>query len=69
MRGWDWKYVFWASAGWIVLMGLTCLLISTSEPPRDVEAESRRSLRDVFGGMIEVVGNGPVLPARQPGCW
>jgi dipeptide/tripeptide permease len=56
VRGWDWKYVFWASAGWIVLMGVTCLLLYR-EPPRDVETESRRSLRDVFAGMIEVVGN------------
>ena len=23
VRGWDWKYVFWASAGWIVIMGVT----------------------------------------------
>ncbi len=56
VRGWDWKYVFWASAGWIVVMGITCLLLYR-EPPRDAEAESRRSLADVFGGMIEVVGN------------
>jgi len=56
IRGWDWKYVFWASAGWIVVMGITCLLIYR-EPPRDAEAEKRRSLGDVFSGMIEVVGN------------
>jgi len=56
VRGWDWKYVFWASAGWIVVMGIACLLIYR-EPPRDAESESRRSLRNVFGGMIEVVGN------------
>jgi dipeptide/tripeptide permease len=56
VRGWDWKYVFYASAGWIVVMGLTCLLVY-KEPPRDAEAESRRSLREVFSGMIEVVGN------------
>jgi dipeptide/tripeptide permease len=56
IRGWDWKYVFWASAGWIVVMGVTCLLLYR-EPPRDAEAESRRNLADVFSGMIEVVGN------------
>jgi len=56
IRGWDWKYVFWASAAWIVVMGVTCLLIYR-EPPRDAEAEGRRSLGDVFSGMIEVVGN------------
>ena len=56
IRGWDWKYVFWASAGWIVVMGITCLVLYR-EPPRDEEAESRRSLGDVFAGMIEVIGN------------
>jgi len=56
VRGWDWKYVFWASAGWIAVMGVACLLFYR-EPPRDAESESRRTLRDVFGGMIEVVGN------------
>jgi POT family proton-dependent oligopeptide transporter len=57
IRGWDWQYVFYASAIWIVLMGLIALLIY-KEPPRDVDAESRRSLAEVFRGMIGVVGNG-----------
>jgi dipeptide/tripeptide permease len=57
VRGWDWKYVFYASAGWIMVMGLTCLLLYR-EPPRDEEAEGQRSLRDVLSGMVEVVGNG-----------
>jgi dipeptide/tripeptide permease len=57
VRGWDWKYVFWASAGWIVVMGVTCLLLYR-EPPRDVETESRRSLWEVLVGMVKVVGNG-----------
>ncbi len=56
VRGWDWKYVFWASAGWIVIMGVTCLALYR-EPPRDAEAESRRSLAEVFAGMVAVVGN------------
>jgi len=56
VRGWDWKYVFVASAGWIVLMGLTCLTLYR-EPPRDVEAESRRDLSEVFRSMVEVIGN------------
>ncbi len=56
VRGWDWKYVFWASAGWIVLMGVACLALYR-EPPRDEEAESRRSLGEVFRGMVAVVGN------------
>jgi dipeptide/tripeptide permease len=57
VRGWSWKYVFVASAGWIVLMGITCLTLYR-EPPRDVEAEQRRSLGDVFRGMVTLVGNG-----------
>jgi proton-dependent oligopeptide transporter, POT family len=57
VRGWDWKYVFYASAGWIVLMGIIALIFY-KEPPRDDEKESRRSLAEVFGGMIAVVGNG-----------
>ncbi len=56
VRGWDWKYVFWASAAWIVVMGLTCLAFYR-EPARDEEAESQRSLGEVFAGMVEVVGN------------
>jgi dipeptide/tripeptide permease len=57
IRGWDWQYVFYASAIWIVLMGVITLLVY-KEPPRDAAAESRRSLNEVFRGMIEVVGNG-----------
>ena len=56
VRGWSWTYVFWASAGWIVVMGIACLWLY-KEPPRDQEAESKRSLGQVFDGMIEVVGN------------
>jgi dipeptide/tripeptide permease len=56
VRGWDWKYVFWASAGWIFIMGLTCLAFYR-EPPRDTEGESQRGLGEVFSSMIEVVGN------------
>jgi hypothetical protein len=37
-------------------MSIVCLLIY-KEPPRDSEAESQRSLREVFKGMVEVVGN------------
>ena len=57
VRGWDWQYVFYASAVWIALMGVITLIIY-KEPPRDAETESKRSLGEVFRGMIEVVGNG-----------
>jgi dipeptide/tripeptide permease len=57
VRGWDWQYVFYASAGWIVLMGVIALVFY-KEPPRDAAAEAQRSLGDVFRGMVGVVGNG-----------
>ena len=56
VRGWDWNLVFYASAGWIIIMSIVCLIVY-KEPPRDVEAESHRSLAEVFSGMVEVVGN------------
>ena len=56
VRGWSWDFVFYASAGWIVVMSIVCLLVYR-EPPRDTEAESHRSLKEVFSGMVEVVGN------------
>ena len=56
VRGWSWSYVFYASAGWILVMGVTCVLLYT-EPPRDEAAERKRPLSDVLG-MVDVVGNG-----------
>ena len=57
VRGWDWNYVFYASAGWSLLVGVVALVFYR-EPMRDAAAENRRSLSDVFGGMVAVVGNG-----------
>lgn len=57
IRGWDWQYVFYASAIWILVMGIIALIVY-KEPPRDAQAESRRSLGEVFRGMVGVVGNG-----------
>jgi dipeptide/tripeptide permease len=56
VRGWDWDYVFYASAIWIGFLSIVCMVMY-KEPPRDADAESRRSLREVFAGMVEVVGN------------
>ena len=56
VRGWNWNLVFYASAGWIVIMSIVCMLLY-KEPPRDAEAESHRSLGEVFKGMVGVVGN------------
>jgi hypothetical protein len=57
VRGWDWQYVFYASAIWILVMGIIALIFYR-EPPRDEAKEASRSLREVFSGMIAVVGNG-----------
>lgn len=56
VRGWNWDLVFYASSAWIVVMAIVCLLVY-KEPPRDTEAESHRSLAEVFRGMVAVVGN------------
>ncbi|MFO7654339.1 MAG: MFS transporter [Candidatus Krumholzibacteriia bacterium] len=57
VRGWDWQYVFYASAGWILVMGVVALLFYR-EPPQDAGGQQRRSLAEVFRGMVAVVGNG-----------
>ena len=56
VRGWDWNYVFYASACWLVVMGLMALFFY-KEPPRDRASEQQRSLLEVFDGMVAVVGN------------
>jgi POT family proton-dependent oligopeptide transporter len=56
VRGWNWDLVFYASSAWIVVLSIVCLLFY-QEPPRDTEAESHRSLSEVFKGMIGVIGN------------
>jgi len=57
VRGWDWNFVFYASAGWILVMGIVALIFY-KEPPRDASAEEQRSLHEVFAGIVAVVGNG-----------
>jgi len=57
VRGWDWNFVFYASAGWILVMGIVALIFY-KEPPRDESAEGQRSLSEVFAGIVAVVGNG-----------
>ncbi len=57
VRGWNWDFVFYASAGWILVMGIVAMIFY-KEPPRDEVAEQKRSLKEVFGGIVAVVGNG-----------
>lgn len=57
VRGWSWTYVFWASAAWIGMLALTCLVFY-KDPRSEEEKANKKSLSEVFSGMIEVVGNG-----------
>ncbi len=56
VRGWSWTYVFWASSAWIVMLALTCVLFY-KDPRSEEEKANKKSLEEVFAGMIEVVGN------------
>ncbi|MDQ7008343.1 MAG: MFS transporter [Acidobacteriota bacterium] len=56
VRGWSWRYVFYASAGWIVLLGLTCLLFYREPEGRQAGA-GHHSLGRVVADMIAVIGN------------
>ncbi len=59
VRGWSWTYVFWASAIWIGVLALTCL-VAYRDPrtPEDKATTENRSLAEIMQGMVEVVGNG-----------
>ncbi|MBU4484333.1 MFS transporter, partial [bacterium] len=58
LRGWDWSWIFAASAGWIVI-NLVLVTLFYKEPPKDVEVEAKkRSLGEILNGMVEVLGNG-----------
>jgi len=53
VRGWSWDYVFYASAGWIALMGVLSLILYR-EPPHERRKES---LSVVLLRMVAVIGN------------
>jgi dipeptide/tripeptide permease len=57
VRGWSWEYVFFASAGWI-LVNLIVVIIFYKEPPRRDGSSDVRSLKKVLQDMVEVLGNG-----------
>ena len=56
VRGWSWEYVFFASAGWI-LVNLIIVIIFY-RPPRKDGSSDVRSLKKVLQDMVEVLGNG-----------
>ena len=55
LRSQGWQYVFWASAGWI-LLNIPILLFFYKEPPGD-PANQSKSFRTVMHEMFEVIGN------------
>lgn len=57
MRAISWEYVFYASAGW-VLVNFIFVTFFYKEPIIQTEDLQKRTLKDVFGGMVEVLGNG-----------
>jgi len=60
VRGWDWKYVFYASAFWIALNFIICWIFY-KEPVSvntDIKRDTSKSLNEVFKGMVAVIGNG-----------
>lgn len=56
VRGWSWDYVFYASAGWLGLMGALCLLLYRDPPAPTPTAQEPVGV--VLGRMVAVVGNG-----------
>ena len=56
VRAISWEYVFIASAIWISINFL--ILAIFYKDPVEVDKTQNRKLKDVFGGMVEVLGNG-----------
>jgi len=57
LRGWDWKYVFIASAFW-VLINIILVLLFYKEPTSETSSANPRTFRTVMTDMVEVLGNG-----------
>lgn len=57
VRGWDWEFVFYASAGWIAI-NLIIVSIFYKEPPTKGGGSDARNLKKVLQDMVEVLGNG-----------
>ncbi|MBI9009660.1 MAG: MFS transporter [Tenericutes bacterium] len=57
MRAMSWEYVFMASAGWVAVNFIFVSLFY-KDPVVQTEESQKRTLKDVFAGMVEVLGNG-----------
>ncbi|MBK7407317.1 MAG: MFS transporter [Saprospirales bacterium] len=57
VRGWDWKYVFMASSGWIAI-NFIVVTFFFKEPTSESASANPRTLKKVLSDMVEVLGNG-----------
>jgi dipeptide/tripeptide permease len=57
VRGWDWSYVFIASAMWISI-NFIIVFFFFKEPTSESKSANPRKLGKVFADMVEVLGNG-----------
>ncbi|MBD3225370.1 MAG: MFS transporter [Caldithrix sp.] len=57
VRGWDWNWVFVASAGWIAINFIFVTLFY-KEPTSESTSANPRKLKKVMSDMVEVLGNG-----------
>lgn len=57
VRGWDWSYVFIASAVWIAI-NLVLVTLFYKEPTTEHQSAGKRNLNQVLSDMVEVLGNG-----------
>jgi len=57
VRGWDWNYVFIASACW-VSVNILLVTFFYKEPTSESGSTNPRSLKQVMKDMVEVLGNG-----------
>jgi dipeptide/tripeptide permease len=57
VRGWNWRYVFLASASWIAV-NIILVTLFYKEPTSESRSENPRTLKKVLKDMVEVLGNG-----------
>ncbi|MBK8557956.1 MAG: hypothetical protein IPL65_20405 [Lewinellaceae bacterium] len=57
VRGWEWRYVFIASACWIAV-NFIIVAFFFEEPTSESKSANPRSLKKVMSDMVEVLGNG-----------
>lgn len=60
VRGWDWNWVFVASAGWIAI-NMIFVTVFYKEPTSESRSANPRTLKTVMNDMVQVLGNGRVF--------